>query len=155
MRDSSVDSRRKTPVVDFGVERHTLITGKIIQVFHHSSAAVTQCSAARVHSSRVRAHLLRGFLVNLSHLGRISRFSSNPFERRARRIFCLVPHQIPTEESTGTHFPDLDVWHFWRAHLGFQSEHQTRFRETLLTHFPVDQGDRFETYLIRFRRWNH
>ena len=43
------------------------------------------------------------------------------------------------------HFPDLDVRHFWRAHLGFQSEHQTRFRETLPTHFPVDQGGRFET----------
>jgi hypothetical protein len=40
-RDSSVDSRRKTPLADFGVERHTLVTGKIIQVFHHSSAAVT------------------------------------------------------------------------------------------------------------------
>jgi hypothetical protein len=143
-----VDSRRKTPVADFGVERHTLVTGKIIQVFHHSSAAVTQCSTARAHSSRVRAQLLRGFLVDLSHPGRILRFPSDPFERRARRIFFLVPHQIPMEESTGMHFPDLDVRHFWWAHLGFQSEHQTRFRETLPTHFPVDQGGHFETYLI-------
>jgi hypothetical protein len=53
MRDSSMDSRRKTPVVAFGVERHTLVTEKIIQVFHHSSVAVTQCSVARAHSSRV------------------------------------------------------------------------------------------------------
>jgi hypothetical protein len=142
-------------LVDFSVERHTLVTGKIIQVFHHSSAAVTQCSAARAHSSRVRAHLLRGFLVDLPHPGGIPRFPSDPFERRERRIFFLVPHQIPTEESTGTHFPDLDVRHFLQAHLGFQSEHQTRFRETLPTHFPVDQGGHFETYLIRFRRWNH
>jgi hypothetical protein len=146
-----VDPRRKTPVVDFGVERHTLVTEKIIQVFHHSSAAITQCSAARVHSSRVRAQLLRGFFVELSHPGRIPRFPSDPFERRARRIFCLVPHQIPTEVSTGTHFLDLDVRHFWLAHLGFQSEHRTIFRETLPTHFPVDQGSRFETYLVRFR----
>jgi hypothetical protein len=37
-RDSSVYSRRKThQLADFGVERHTLVTGKIIQVFHHSS----------------------------------------------------------------------------------------------------------------------
>jgi hypothetical protein len=108
-RDSSVDSRRKTQVVDFGVERHTLVTRKIIQVFHHSSAAVTQCSTERAHSSRVRAQLLRGFLVDLSHPGRISRFPSNPFERRARHIFFLVPHQIPTEESIVMHFPYLDV----------------------------------------------
>jgi hypothetical protein len=142
-------------VVDFDVERHTLVTGKIIQVFHHSLAAITQCSAVRAHSSRVRAQLLRGFLVDLSHPRRILRFPSDPFERRARRIFCLVPRQILTEESTGTHFPDLDVRHFWRAHLGFQSDHHNRFSETLPTHFRVDQGNRFETYLVRFRRWNH
>jgi hypothetical protein len=150
-----MDSRRKTPVVDFGVERHTLVTEKIIQVFHHSSTIVTQCSAARAHSSRVKVQLLRGFLVDLSHPGRILRFPSDPFERRARRIFCLVPHQILTKKSTGMHFPDLDVRHFWRAHLGFQSEHQTRFRETLPTHFPVVQGSHFETYLVQFRWWNH
>jgi hypothetical protein len=135
-------------LVDFNVERHTLVIGKIIQVFHHSSTVVTQCSIARAHSSRVRAQLLRGFLVDLPHLGGISSFPSDPFERRARRIFFLVPHQIPTEESTRTHFPDLDMRHFWRAHLGFQSEHQSRFRETLPTHFLVDQGGRFETYLV-------
>jgi hypothetical protein len=54
-------------LVGFGVERHTLVTRKIIQVFHYSSTAITQCSAAREHSSRVRAHLLRGFLVDLPH----------------------------------------------------------------------------------------
>jgi hypothetical protein len=109
MRDSSVDSRRKTPVTDFGVERHTLVTGNIIQVFHHSLATVTQCSTARAHSSRVRAQLLRGFLVDLSYPGRILRFPSDPFERRERCIFFLVPHQILMEESTRKHFPNLDV----------------------------------------------
>jgi hypothetical protein len=142
-------------LADFGVERHTLVTRKIIQVFHHSSTTITQCSTTRVHSSRVRAQLLRGFLVDLSHPGRIMRFPSDPFERRARHIFCLVPHHILTEESTGMHFPELDVRHLWWAHLGFQSEHQTRFRETLPIHFPIDQGGHFETYLVRFRRWNH
>jgi hypothetical protein len=142
-------------LADFGVERHTLVTGKVIQVFHHSSATVTQCLVARAHSSRVRAHLPRGFLVDLPHPGGILRFPSDPFERRARCIFCLVPSQISTEESTRTHFPDLDVRHFLGAHLGFQSKHQTRFRETLPTHFPIDQGGHFETYLVRFQRWNH
>ena len=79
-------------MADFGVERHTLVTGKIIQVFHHSSAVVTQCSAARAHSSRVRAQLLRGFLVDLSHPGRTMRFPFDPFERKERHIFFLVPH---------------------------------------------------------------
>ena len=48
-------------MVDFGVERHTLVIGKITQVFHHSSAAVTQVPIARAHLSRVRAQLLRRF----------------------------------------------------------------------------------------------
>jgi hypothetical protein len=60
-RDSSVDSRRNTPVVDFGVERHTLVTGEITQVFHQSSATVIQVPAARAHLFRVRAQLLRRY----------------------------------------------------------------------------------------------
>jgi hypothetical protein len=135
-------------LVDFDVERHTLVNGQIIQVFHHSSAAVTQCSTARAHSSRVRAQLLRGFLVKLYHPGRSPRFPFDPFERKARCIFFLVPHQISMEESTRVHFPDLDVRHFWWINLGFQTEHQAIFRGTLPTHFPVDQGDHFGTYLI-------
>jgi hypothetical protein len=46
-------------LADFGVERHTLVTGKITKVFHHSSAAVTQVPAAKAHLFRVRAQLLR------------------------------------------------------------------------------------------------
>jgi hypothetical protein len=72
-------------LADFGVERHTLVTEKITQVFHHSSTAVTQCSAARVHSSRGRAQLLGGLEIDLSHPGRILRFPSDPFERKARQ----------------------------------------------------------------------
>jgi hypothetical protein len=104
---------------DFSVERHSLVIGNIIQVFHHFSAAVTQCSIARAHSSRVRVQLLRGFLVDLSHPGRIFRFPSNLFERRERCIFFFVPHQIPMEESTGMHFRDLNMRHFWRAQMEF------------------------------------
>jgi hypothetical protein len=39
-RDSLEDSRRNTPVVDFGVERHTLVTKKITYVFHQSSTTI-------------------------------------------------------------------------------------------------------------------
>jgi hypothetical protein len=56
-----MDSRRNTPVVDFGVERHTLVTGEITRVFHQSSAAVSQFPAARAHLFRVRAQLLRRY----------------------------------------------------------------------------------------------
>jgi hypothetical protein len=48
-------------LVDFGVERHTLVTGKITQVFNHPSTTVTQCSASRADSSRVRVQILRRF----------------------------------------------------------------------------------------------
>ena len=54
-----MDSRRIHLVVDFGVERHTLVTREISQIFHQSSAAVTQVAAARAHLFRVRAQLLR------------------------------------------------------------------------------------------------
>jgi hypothetical protein len=64
-RDSSVDSRRNTPVVDFGVERHTLVTGEITQVFHQSSAAVSQVPAARAHLFRVRVQASEEVLSRL------------------------------------------------------------------------------------------
>ena len=54
-RDSSVDSRRNTLVANFGVERHTLVTGEITQVFHQSSTTVTQVPTTRVHLFKVRA----------------------------------------------------------------------------------------------------
>jgi hypothetical protein len=108
-------------LADFSVERPSLVTGEIIKVFHHSSAAVTQCSAARAHSSRVKAQLLRGFLIDLSHPGRISRFPSDPFEGKARRIFWLVPHQIPTSESTGAHFPDYICNTIYNIYAGYNS----------------------------------
>jgi hypothetical protein len=40
--------------------------------------------------------------------GRIQRFPSDPVERKARRIFCLVSRQIPTEKSSGAHFPAIE-----------------------------------------------
>jgi hypothetical protein len=46
-------------VVDFDVERHTLVTGEIMQIFHRCLATVTQVAAIRAHLFRVRAQLLR------------------------------------------------------------------------------------------------
>jgi hypothetical protein len=48
-------------VVDFSVERHTLVTKEITQIFHQNLAAVTQVVVARAHLFRVRAQLLRRF----------------------------------------------------------------------------------------------
>jgi hypothetical protein len=56
-----MDSRRNTPAADFSVERHTLVTGEITQVFHQSSVAVIQVPRARAHLFRERAQLLRRY----------------------------------------------------------------------------------------------
>ena len=61
MRDSLVDSRRNTTVVDFSVERHTLVIEEITQVFHQSSTAVLRGLAIGAHLFRERAQLLRRF----------------------------------------------------------------------------------------------
>jgi hypothetical protein len=149
-RDGQWIPRGRHQLANFGVERHTLVIGNITQFFHHLSVAVTQCSAARAHSSRGREQILGGLDIDFSHPRTIMRFPSDPFERKARRIFFIVPHQISTEESSGAHFPDLGVQHFWWTHSGFPSEHQAILRETLPTHFPVYQGSHFETHLILF-----
>jgi hypothetical protein len=46
-------------MVDFDVERHTLVTGEITQIFHRSLAAFTHVTTATAHLFRVRAQLLR------------------------------------------------------------------------------------------------
>jgi hypothetical protein len=56
-----VDSRRNTPVANFGVERHTLVIREVTQVFHQSSVAILQDSTTRAHLSRERVQLLRRF----------------------------------------------------------------------------------------------
>jgi hypothetical protein len=105
---------------------------------------VTQGPVERVHLSRVRVQTFEEVQwIDLSHPGRVQRFPSNPVERKERHIFFLVPRQILMEESSGVHFLDLEVRHFWRTHSGFPSEHQIILRETLSTHFPVGQGDHF------------
>jgi hypothetical protein len=41
--------------VDFGVERHTLVTGKKIQVFHQIAMTYLQVYTTRVHFFREKA----------------------------------------------------------------------------------------------------
>jgi hypothetical protein len=48
-------------VVDFGVERHTLVIGEMKNIFHRSLTTVKQVTTVRVHLFRVRAQLLRRF----------------------------------------------------------------------------------------------
>jgi hypothetical protein len=40
------------PEVDSGVERHTLVTGNIIHIFHHTSTKFINFAAVREHISR-------------------------------------------------------------------------------------------------------
>jgi hypothetical protein len=61
-RDISVDSRRNTPVVDFGVERYTLVTREVTHVFHQSSKTILQDSTTGAHLFRERVQLLRRFI---------------------------------------------------------------------------------------------
>jgi hypothetical protein len=43
----------RQPEVDFGVERHTLVIEKIIQIFHRTSTIVIQVATVRAHLFRV------------------------------------------------------------------------------------------------------
>jgi hypothetical protein len=142
-------------LADFSVERHTLVTGKIIGLpsFFNNSYIGSSSKGTLIQGEGATSVEVQW--IDLSHPGRVQRFPSDPVERKARPIFFLVPRQIPTEESSRAHFPDLGVRHFGRTHSGFSSDHQIRSRETLSTHFTVGQGDHFETHLSRFRRWNH
>jgi hypothetical protein len=143
-------------LVDFSVERHTLVTGKITQVFHHSSATVTQVPTARAHLFRVRAQLMRRFSGSTCPIQGEFR-DSPPTQLRGRQgaSFAWFLVRFRQRNHLGHIFQTLGVWHFGWTHSGFPSDHQIRSRETLPTHFIVGQGNQFETHLSRFRRWNH
>jgi hypothetical protein len=77
---------------DFSVERHTLFAKKITQVFHHSSPVVMQglnSKGALIQGEGAAPEEVQG--IDLSHLGRVQRFPSDPVDRKARCIFFLVP----------------------------------------------------------------
>jgi hypothetical protein len=143
-------------LVDFSVERYTLVTKKITQVFHHSSAAVTQVPAARAHLFRVRTQLLRRFSGSTCPIQGEFR-DSPPTQLRGRQgaYFAWFLVRFRRRNHLGCIFQTLGVRHFGRAHPGFPSDHQIKSRETLPTHFTVGRGDHFETHLSRFRQWNH
>jgi hypothetical protein len=125
-------------VVDFGVERHTLVTGEITQIFHQSSTAVTQVAAARAHLFRVRAQLLRRFSESTCPIQGESR-DSLPTQLRGRQgasiAWFLV--RFRRRNHLGCIFQPLRVRQLGRTHLGFPSDHQIRSREILPTHFTV------------------
>jgi hypothetical protein len=143
-------------LVDFGVERHTLVTGEITQVFHHSSAAVTQVPAARAHLFKVRTQLLRRFSGSTCPFQGEFR-DSPPTQLRGRKgtSFAWFLVRFRQRNHLGRTFRTLGVQHLGRTHSRFSSYHQFRYREILPTHFPVDLGDQFETHISRCQQWNH
>jgi hypothetical protein len=146
-----VDSRRNTPVVDFGVERHTLVTREIMQVFHQSSAAVLQDSTARAHLFKERAQLLRRFSGSTCSIqGEFRDFPSTQLRRRLGASFAWFLVRFRRRNHLGRIFQTLRVRHLGMTHSGLSSDHQIRSRETLPTHFIVGQGNHFETHISRF-----
>jgi hypothetical protein len=86
-------------LADFGVERHTLVTEEDhtgLPSFFSSSYAGSSSKGALIQGEGATPEEVQW--IDLSHPGRVQRFPSNPVERKARRTFCLIPRQIPTEE---------------------------------------------------------
>jgi hypothetical protein len=138
-------------LADFDVERHTLVTGKITQVFRNSSAAITQFPATRAHLFKVRAQLLRRFSGSTCPIQGEFR-DSPPTQLRGRQgaSFAWFLIKFRRRNHLGRIFQTLGVRHLGRTHPGFPSDHQIRSKEILPTHFTVDQGDHFETHLNQF-----
>jgi hypothetical protein len=91
---------------DFDVERHTLVTEEIKQVFHHSLAAVTHGPTTKACLFRVRAQLRRRFSGSTHPIqGEFQDSTPIHFEKKARHIFRLVSHPVPTVESLRHIFP--------------------------------------------------
>jgi hypothetical protein len=123
-------------VVDFGVERHTLVTGEITQIFHRSLAAVTQVAAARAHLFRVRAQLLRRLSESTCPIQGESR-DSLPTQLRGGQGTSIAwfPVRFRRRNHLGRITQPLRVRQLGRTHLGFPRDHQIRSREILPTHF--------------------
>jgi hypothetical protein len=151
-----VDSRRNTPVDDFGIEKHTLVTREVTQIFHRSSTVVLQVTAGRAHSFRVRVQFLRRFSGSTCPFQGEFRDSS-PTHLRGRQgaYFFWFLVRFRQRNHLWRTFRTLGVRHLGRTHSGYLSNHQFRFGEILSIHFTVDLGDQFETHINRFRRWNH
>jgi hypothetical protein len=75
-----------------------------------------------------------------------SEIPPNPVERKTRHIFCLVPRQIPMEESSGAHFSDIRS-----ATLGEDTFEVPKRSSIQIWGNPFDpfhsRGDQFETHI--------
>jgi hypothetical protein len=146
-----MDSKKNTPVVDFGVERHTLVIEEITQVFHQSSTTVTQVPTARAHLFKVRAQLLRRSSESTCPIQGESRDSlSTRMRGRHETSFARFLVRFRRRNHLGRIFQSLRVRQLGRTHLGLPSDHQISSRETLPTHFTVGRGAPFETLLSGF-----
>jgi hypothetical protein len=123
------------PLVDFGVERHTLVTGEITQIFHQSLTAVTQVAAARAHLFKVRAQLLRRLSESTCPIQGESS-DSLPTQLRggqgASIAWFLV--KFRRRNHLGRIIQPVRVRQLERIHLGFSRDHQIRSREIFPTH---------------------
>jgi hypothetical protein len=129
-------------VADFVVERHTLVTGEITQVFHQSSTTVLQGSAVGAHLFRERAQLLRRFSGSTCPIQ--GEFKDSPpthLRGRSYASFGWFLVRFRFENHQGLIFRTLGVQYLGMIHSRFPSDHQIRSRETLSTHFTVGQGD--------------
>jgi hypothetical protein len=118
-RGSSVDSRRNTPLVDFYVERHTLVNGEVTQIFHQSSTTVSQVEAVRAHSVRVRAQPLRRFSGSTCPFQGDFR-DSPPTHLRGRKDMCiksLIHQSKPQRRYTSLQYKseEKDKASYWAS----------------------------------------
>jgi hypothetical protein len=128
-------------LADFGVGRHTLVTGKITQVFHHSSVAVTQVPATMAHLFRMRAQLPRRFSGSTCPIQEEFKDSSlTQLRGRQGASFAWFLVKFRKRNHLGCIFQTLGVRHFGRTHPRFSSDHQIRSREALSTHFTIGKA---------------
>jgi hypothetical protein len=107
-------------LADFGVKRHTLVIGKITQVFHYSLAAVTQVPATRAHLFRVRVQLLMRFSGSTCPIqGEFRDSPTTQLRRRQGASFAWFLVRFRRRNHLGRIFQTVGVRHFGRTHFGF------------------------------------
>jgi len=126
-------------MVEFGVERHTLVTEDITQVFHHSSAVAIQVPATKADLFRVREQILRRFTGSTFPFQR--EFKDSPLTQlRGRKgtYFSWFLVKFWRRNNLGRYFRTLGVRNMGRTHSGSSSDHQFISMEILSTHFTVE-----------------
>jgi hypothetical protein len=105
-------------LADFDVERHPSHREDHTSLpsFFNSSYIGSSSKGALIQGEGTTSEEVQW--IDLSHPGRVQRFPSDPVERKERCIFCLVPHQISTRESSGAHFPDIGSAALWADTFG-------------------------------------